>query len=86
MSEPSTLSEKHFAPKELARLWSMSPAAIRRLFHNEPGVVGFGRLKRGHKRDYVTLRIPASVAERVYRRCVRRGLFSAPKHPKDNSG
>lgn len=66
-------SEKHFTVKELAQTWAMSPAAIRRLFRNEPGVVRFGREKQGHKRDYVTRRIPASVAERVYRRCVRPG-------------
>jgi len=76
MSEPSTISERHFAVKELALLWAMSPAAIRRLFRNEPGVVRFGKSKKGHKRDYVTLRIPASVAERVYRRCTRLAYLS----------
>src|SRR5262245_16335302 len=73
MNEPS-LSEKHFTVKELAQILAMSPAAVRRLYANEPGVLRFGAERRGHTRDYVTLRIPASVAERVYRRCMCSGL------------
>ena len=73
MNEPS-LSEKHFTVKELAQILAMSPTAVRRLYAHEPGVLRFGREKRGHTRGYVTLRIPASVAERVYRRCMRSGL------------
>ena len=71
MNELLSLTERHFSAKELAHMWGMSPAAIRRLFRDEPGVLRFGKEKRGHKRDYVTIRIPASVAERVYRRCAR---------------
>jgi len=52
-------------------MWKLSPAAIRRIFAREPGVLRYGAEKRGHKRDYVSIRIPAEVAERVYRRCVR---------------
>ena len=69
---PVTLAE-HFMVKELAQAWKLSPAAVRRLFRHEPGVLRFGREHQGHKRDYVTLRIPASVAERVYARCMRPG-------------
>ena len=70
------LTERHFSVKELAAMWALSSAAIRRLFRNEPGVLRFGRQKQGHQRDYVTLRIPESIAERVYRRCMRPGLVS----------
>jgi len=37
---------------------------------NEPGILrqGEGRLRRGRKRPYVSLRIPEGVAMRVYRR------------------
>jgi hypothetical protein len=69
MNELRALSERHYSVKELAEMWALSPAAIRRLFRDEPGVLRFGKEKRGHQRDYVTLRIPVSVAERVYRRC-----------------
>ena len=82
MSESLTLSERHFLVKELAEWWAMSPATVRRLFRNEPGVVRFGKPKRGHTRDYVNMRIPASVAERVYRRCTRCGLISKLNHWK----
>ena len=63
-------------------MWGMSSAAIRRLFRNEPGVLRFGKEKRGHKRDYVTLRIPDSVAERVYCRCMRPGFQAMPDQDK----
>ncbi len=69
----SGYSEQHFSVKEIAEMWKLSPAAIRRMFGNEPGVLRFGRQKHGHTRDYVTLRIPASVVERVHRRCARPG-------------
>lgn len=65
----------HYTVKNIAEMWTMSQAAIRRLFRNEPGVLRFGKEKHGHQRDYVTLRIPASVAERVYRRSMRPGFL-----------
>jgi AraC-like DNA-binding protein len=73
------LTEHHYSVKELAQIWGLSPAAIRRTFRDEPGVLRFGKEKRGHQRDYVTLRIPASVAERVYRRCTRPGFVPRAK-------
>jgi hypothetical protein len=82
LEEPITLSERHFSVKELAELWNLSPAMIRRLFRNEPGVVRFGAEKRGHQRDYVTVRIPASVAARVYRRRVCPVFVSMPDQNK----
>ncbi len=82
MSELISPSERHFSVKEVARNWGISTTAIRRLFRNEPGVLRFGKEKRGHKRDYVTLRIPASVVERVYRRCMRPGVQSLPDQDK----
>lgn len=50
-------------------MWNLSPDAVRRMFENEPGVLVLGdkALSRS-KRRYTTLRIPASVVERVYRR------------------
>lgn len=71
MTQLIALTERHYSVKELAEMWGLSPAAIRRLFRDEPGVLRFGKEKRGHQREYLTLRIPASVAERVYRRCTR---------------
>ncbi|MBZ5676976.1 MAG: hypothetical protein LAP61_22255 [Acidobacteriia bacterium] len=82
MTQLTTLTERHYSVKEVAQMWAMSPAAIRRLFCNEPGVLRFGKEKRGHQRDYVTLRIPASVAERVYRRCTRPGFVNIPNQDR----
>jgi len=76
MIQAITLNERHFSVKDVATMWGLSPAAIRRMFRNEPGVLRFGKERHGHQRDYVTLRIPASIAERVYRRCMRPGLVS----------
>ena len=77
---PVTFAEHHYRVKELAALWNLSPAAVRRLFRDEPGVLRYGRPKKGHQRDYASLRIPASVAERVYRRC----LLPDSRPPKQN--
>ncbi len=61
--------ERHYTPEELADLWNLSPDAVRRIFENEPGVLVLeGDGMRYGKRRYRTLRIPASVAERVHRR------------------
>ncbi len=60
-------SETHFTVQELAQLWRVSADTIRRKFRNEPGVVHFGSFNR-RRRIYDPIRIPASVAERVYKR------------------
>ena len=67
----STL-ERHFSAQELGESWGISPAKVRRLFKEEAGVVLIGtpsrRLGRKLKRAYFTMRIPESVAVRVYER------------------
>jgi hypothetical protein len=60
--------EPHFTPKELAELWALDQSTIRRLFRDEPGVLRIPHLGRNGKRDYISLRIPASVAARVHER------------------
>jgi hypothetical protein len=69
-------AEQHYTVPQLAEMWHMAPATTRRRFENEPGVLrlGEGRLRKGKQRSYVSLRIPASVAERVYRRLTQRGV------------
>ncbi|HXA67383.1 MAG TPA: hypothetical protein VNV82_19655 [Bryobacteraceae bacterium] len=63
--------ERHFTPQDLADTWKLDETTIRRIFQDEPGVMKVGKAnRRDGKRDYVTLRIPESVAERIYReRC-----------------
>ena len=62
--------ERHFTPQELGDIWQLDESTIRRIFADEAGVLRIGKANPRGKRGYVTMRIPASVAERVYReRC-----------------
>lgn len=56
-----------YTPRDLAELWQLSEQTIRRLFQDLPGVLKIGDRSPRGKRGYVTLRIPASVAEHVFR-------------------
>jgi hypothetical protein len=62
--------QRHYTVGELAKLWGFGRTTIRRWMENEPGVLrhGEGRIRRGRKRPYVSLRIPETVATVVYRR------------------
>jgi hypothetical protein len=69
---PPLLGEHLYTPQELAALASVHVTTIRRMFIDEPGVIVRGkRDRRNGKRDYVTLRIPASVAERKLRQLMQ---------------
>ena len=65
---PKAADEPHFTPEELARDYKLHPATIRKTFIDEPGVIRLGHPARRGRRQYFTLRIPASVAERVFKR------------------
>jgi len=59
--------ERHYRPKDLAELWGLDESTVRRLFQDEPGVLKIGRAgRRDGKRDYMSIRIPESVALRVH--------------------
>lgn len=60
-------SEQHFTVQELALRLRVSADSVRRRFKREPGVLHLGSPKR-NRRTYDPIRIPQSVAERVYRR------------------
>jgi hypothetical protein len=64
--QESAFTERHYRVQELATLWNLSPAVIRRLFRKEPGVRSIGQSGSSSKRSYTTMLIPASVADRVY--------------------
>ena len=59
---------KHYSPADLAQLWGLSIETIRRMFEREPGVLIFENPEKVSERRRRTMRIPESVAERVYRR------------------
>jgi hypothetical protein len=62
--------ERHYTVGELALLWGFGRTTVRNWFQSEPGVLrnGEARLRRGRKNPYTSLRIPESVAQRVYKR------------------
>jgi hypothetical protein len=68
--------EEMFTVDELVVKWKYSEQTIRALFIDEPGVLKVGKPSRKEgrtlKRSYFTLRIPASVVERVYLRLAAR--------------
>lgn len=58
--------EQHYTVPELAKLWAISPQAIRKMFENHPGVLKIERKQTKYKRRYTSIRIPHSVAEKVH--------------------
>jgi AraC-like DNA-binding protein len=65
--EPISI-EKHYSIKEVAERWGLSENTVRDLFRDEADVMRIDRPKTRGKRAYSTLRIPASVVQRVHRR------------------
>lgn len=62
-------AEHHYTVDEIAQCWTLSRDKVQRIFQGEPGVIVLeGQGARFGKRRHRTLRIPASVAERVHRR------------------
>jgi hypothetical protein len=64
----NTADEVVYTAEELAQAKKLHPSTVRKLFLDEPGVIRFGRGHRRGRRQYYTLRIPHSVAERVFDR------------------
>ena len=61
-------SERHWSAAQIAEMWGLGPAMIRRLFHEEPGVLVFAKPAKKGRQQHKTLRIPQSVLDRVHRR------------------
>ena len=69
MNEPQTateIEEKIFTSEELAASKKLHPSTIRKMFMNQPGVIRLGHPASEGRQQYFTLRIPASVARRVF--------------------
>lgn len=69
---PVAIGERHYTVDEIADVWKLSHDKVRRLFENEPDVLVLENHSSFSKRRYRTLRIPESVAARVYRRLLKR--------------
>jgi hypothetical protein len=66
--------EEHLEAAEVGKIWKLDAATIRRIFQDLPGVFKYGQTnRRDGKRDYITLRIPRSLVEQVYRERTRLG-------------
>lgn len=60
--------EQHYTVSQIAEWWAVAENTVRRAFTLEPGVLKISnRRSLTSKREKVTLRIPASVYDRVYR-------------------
>jgi len=56
-------------------MWHLSPATIRKLIRNEPGVLKLQGLGTAYgKRSYTTFSVPESVAFRVHERLTQEPL------------
>ena len=67
-SRPDFL-ERHYALTELSKAWHISRPTLRSWFRDEPGVILYGsaKLKKGRHRTHLSMRVPESVARKVYR-------------------
>jgi hypothetical protein len=61
--------EHHFTVPELASMWRLSREFVRQVVQDEPGVTECVRQQPG-RRGYRVLRVPQSVAERLYNRAL----------------
>ena len=66
---PAAPLETHYSVAQIAEAWGVSTDTVRRMFQQEAGVIVIEPARgRYSRRRYRTLRIPASVADRVHRR------------------
>jgi hypothetical protein len=67
-----SVTELHYKPAELAEKWGFSYRTVLRIFEDEVGVIRIGSPETRFKRRRYSIRIPESVAERVYKRITGR--------------
>jgi len=63
--------ERHFTAKELAEQWHLAELTVFKMCEFEPGVIKIGK-RSSRKRARVSIRIPFSVARRVYEKITLR--------------
>ena len=59
--------DPHFSPQFYAELWGVSPTTVIRWFQDEPGVLKLSEPSNNGRRSRTELRIPFSLAMRIYR-------------------
>ena len=83
VAEP--FAERHYTVNELASMWRLSGEFVRQLVQHEPGVTEWVRQQPGRRR-YRVLRVPQSVAERVYRRALGKARADSDSGMNRDSG
>jgi hypothetical protein len=68
--EPVTI-DPHFSPQFLAELWGRSASTVVRWFQDVDGVLKISQPSKNGKRSRIELRVPFSLAMRVYREHTR---------------
>jgi hypothetical protein len=63
--QPVTV-DPHYTPRFYAELWGLSESTVLRWFQDQPGVLKCGEPRRTGSRTRVEIRIPFSLAMRVY--------------------
>jgi hypothetical protein len=66
----TTAFEQHYSIPTLAKMWGWSHTKVRPWFEDEPGCLVEEHRESMHKRGYKSVRVPHSVALRVYARHV----------------
>jgi hypothetical protein len=66
--------DPHYTPQFFAELWGLSASTVIRWFQDQEGVLKLSAPSKNGKRTRAELRIPFSVAIRVYRERTRGGL------------
>lgn len=66
------MMERHFTVPELAEMWGFSYDFIRDRVRDEPGVISTRQKNGRKKRGYSCIRVPQSIAEKVYGAMVNR--------------
>ncbi len=71
--QPVTV-DQHYSPQFYAELWGTSVSTVVRWFQDLEGVLKLSKPSKNGKRTRIELRIPFSVAMRVYRERTRAAL------------
>jgi hypothetical protein len=58
--------DPHYSPQFYAELWGVSVSTVTRWFQDVPGVLKLSRPSKNGRRQRVELRIPFSLARRMY--------------------
>jgi hypothetical protein len=66
--------DPHYSPQFYAELWGTSPSTVVRWFQDREGVLKLNKPSTNGRRARVELRIPFSLAMRVYHERTRPGL------------